>query len=157
LDEVAATAGVSRVLIYRHFESKTHLYRALLDDIRERLVDAITVAGGFGPGSIDGLVAAAQADPDGFVLLFRHARREPEFRDYCDQLFARMAVAIERNLEQFVQDPARRRWAATVAVVVTVETIIGWLDAGCPEPNRAAAIVRGAVAGVMQAIARRGG
>src|SRR5215467_7372219 len=34
LDDVADEAGVSRILLYRHFESKTHLYRALLDDIR---------------------------------------------------------------------------------------------------------------------------
>ncbi len=31
LDDVAAEAGVSRVILYRHFESKSDLYRAVLD------------------------------------------------------------------------------------------------------------------------------
>jgi len=153
LDDVADEAGVSRILLYRHFESKTHLYRALLDDIRSRLTEALAAEGRIDTNSIGRLVSAAQADPAGFTLLFRHARREPQFSDYSDQLFARMVATMERHLEGSVADPVRRKWAASAAVAVTNESIIGWLEAGCPDPDSAPATVTAAVRGVMRAIA----
>src|ERR687892_920956 len=41
LDDIAAEAGISRVILYRHFESKTDLYRAVLDRVRARLTAAV--------------------------------------------------------------------------------------------------------------------
>jgi AcrR family transcriptional regulator len=37
LDDVAAAAGVTKPVLYRHFDSKTHLYLALLERHREDL------------------------------------------------------------------------------------------------------------------------
>jgi AcrR family transcriptional regulator len=37
LDDVAAAAGVTKPVVYRHFDSKTHLYLALLERHREDL------------------------------------------------------------------------------------------------------------------------
>ncbi|MPZ14910.1 MAG: TetR family transcriptional regulator, partial [Chloroflexi bacterium] len=76
LDDVAREAGITRVIVYRHFESKADLYRAVLDRAQHRLVEA-TGAPSFTDASIDGLLAAAADDPDGFRLLFHHAAREP--------------------------------------------------------------------------------
>src|SRR5215211_6413850 len=41
LDDIAAAAGISRVLLYRHFESKADLYRAVLDRAVARLTAAV--------------------------------------------------------------------------------------------------------------------
>src|SRR3954464_11301559 len=92
LDDVAVEAGVSRVILYRHFESKTDLYRAVLDRAGSRLGERVG-GSGFSDRTIPALMRAADADPDGFRLLFRYAAREPEFRDLIDD-FTRESVRI---------------------------------------------------------------
>src|SRR5215467_14095310 len=69
LDDIAAEARVSRVILYRHFESKTDLYRAVLERARSRLAAAVGT-NNFTAQSIDDLLRAAADDPDGFRLLF---------------------------------------------------------------------------------------
>lgn len=77
----ASRAGVTRVILYRHFDSKTELYQAVLDRMCARLDAYVPApAGGFTDASIDGLLKAAAGSPAGFRLLFKHARREPEFK-----------------------------------------------------------------------------
>src|ERR1700759_3317785 len=79
LDDIAAEAGVTRVILYRHFDSKTELYQEVLHRSSPRLDAHVPPpAGGFADASIDGLLEAAAESPAGFRLLFQHARREPE-------------------------------------------------------------------------------
>src|SRR3979409_548963 len=80
LDDIAAEAGVSHVILYRHFASKTDLYRAVLERACTRLAESVGTDD-FDEDSIALLVRAAAADPDGVRLLFRHAAREREFGD----------------------------------------------------------------------------
>src|SRR5204862_3725854 len=37
VDQIAAEAGVSKLMVYRHFNSKRELYTAILDQVRDRL------------------------------------------------------------------------------------------------------------------------
>jgi hypothetical protein len=46
---VPAEVGISRVILYRHFESKADLYRAALERARARLVAAVGAVG-YTPG-----------------------------------------------------------------------------------------------------------
>lgn len=156
IDQIAAEAGVSTVLIYRHFDSKADLYRAVLADVRARF--STSEPTGFSPERIDAIVEAARADPDGFRLLFRHAAREPEFRSMVDDRTNRMRANAERMIEErgLIPDPALRSWAASLAPAVFLEAVLSWVDAGCPDPERAADRARGVISGVMRAIAGPG-
>lgn len=48
MDDIAAAAGVTRVIVYRHFESKHALYSAVVErnvaDLREKLIEAFSVS-----------------------------------------------------------------------------------------------------------------
>lgn len=135
LEDVAGHAGVTKVLIYRHFDSKADLYRAALDDTRARVRSATGGADQLGEESFGALVAVACEDPDGFRLLFRHAAREPEFRAYAEEFQDGAAAVAEHYLRELVPDAGRRRWAASLVPILTLETIISWLDAGRPAPE----------------------
>jgi AcrR family transcriptional regulator len=150
LDEIAAEAGISRVILYRHFESKTDLYRAVLDRACERLVAAVG-EGQYTPASLDALVDVAAADPAGFRLLFRHAAREPEFRDEMDQFRANMVAVAQRELAETIPDGPWASWAAQLAPTVAVEAVMAWLDVGQPDPVDAPEKIRQALAGFIPA------
>ncbi|MGH8774728.1 MAG: TetR/AcrR family transcriptional regulator [Jiangellaceae bacterium] len=156
LDDVAAQAGVSRVLIYRHFDSKAQLYEAVLDDVGAQLMAATGGPGQLGPGSLVALLDVAQANPAGFRLFFRHAGQEPEFRDHAAWLRTAMTQTTEPHLRQMLPDHAKRRWAAQLVPVAVVEAVIAWLDAGRPHPERAAATIGAMVMGLVDAIAKGG-
>ena len=152
LEDIAAEAGVTRVILYRHFDSKTSLYQAVLDRMCARLdAHVAEPVGGFTDASIDGLLDAAMESPAGFRLLFKHALREPEFKERIEKFRADITAAAFLQISALVPDEALARWAAQLAPVVAIEAIIAWLDAGQPDPVQAAARVRQAVMGVIGA------
>jgi len=149
LDAIAAEAGVSPVILYRHFASKADLYRAVLQSASNRLREAVG-ADDFDDTSLPTLVRAAAADPHGFRLLFRHAAREPEFRDEIDRLRTSASEITHRHLAG-ITDGKWRAWAARLLPSLTTDAVIAWLDAGQPEPDQAATRIRRIVDAVIEA------
>jgi AcrR family transcriptional regulator len=152
LDDIATQARITRVILYRHFDSKGDLYQAVLDRMCARLdANVEKPVGGFTDASVDGLLAAAIESPPGFRLLFQHALREPEFKERIEKFRADITAAAFLQISAYVPDEALARWAAQLAPVVAIEAIIAWLDAGQPGPGQAAGRVRQAVMAVITA------
>ncbi|MET7338772.1 helix-turn-helix domain-containing protein [Nonomuraea sp. NPDC005650] len=150
LDDVAAEAGLTRAMLYRHFESKADLYRAVLDRACVRLAEA-TGTDDFDENAIPALLRAAATDPDGFRLLFRYAAREPDFRDLIDTITTTSREIAHRNLARRIPAGPWLDWAADLIPTLTIEAVIAWLDAGRPDPDQAADRITKAVHGVMAA------
>ena len=134
MEDVAAASGITKLIVYRHFESKEELYRAVLGRVSDRLAEEFAGAleserpGGVGARS---MLATAREDPDGFVLLWRHAAREPQFADYAAAQRAQ-AVAVARSLRGPEGDEVWERWAAEAIVSWLVESVLAWLEVGDP-------------------------
>ncbi|HEY2792829.1 MAG TPA: helix-turn-helix domain-containing protein, partial [Micromonosporaceae bacterium] len=131
MEEIAAAAGVSKLLLYRDFAGKRELYRAVLARTQEKLTARVESYAS--NESLRSVLAVARADPDGFTLLYRHAAREPEFAAYANTVtdeFERMAERILRDVEP---DRVLRRWAAEMTVTITFQAIIAWLEHGDPD------------------------
>ena len=150
LDDVAAEAGVTRMVVYTHFESKTALYQAVLDRMQDRLHDA-TGAPDYDRFSVAGLLDVAAADPAGFRLLFHHAARDPEFRAEVDRIRAGGYEVAHRYLAADIPDPAWAAWACHLVPIVVQEAVIAWLDAGQPDPDTAAERITRVIAGIRAA------
>src|SRR6266508_4263222 len=71
LDDIAAQAGVSRAILYRHFDSKTDLYRAVLDRACTRLADAV------GTSDFTAASPTASRPPNGSVRPWTASSRRP--------------------------------------------------------------------------------
>src|SRR5215470_582991 len=130
MEEIAAAAGVSKLLLYRDFAGKRELYQAVLTRTRQRLLDAVDLAAS--RDALRDVLTVARTDPDGFTLLFRHAAREPEFAAFVAEFTdesVRISAEILRDVEP---DPVLRRWAAEMTVDVTFQAIITWLEHGDP-------------------------
>jgi AcrR family transcriptional regulator len=115
MNEVADAAGVTKPVLYQHFESKRELYQALLDDVGARLVGAITTA-------TDGVESGREqtqrgfrayfgwvADhPEAFVLLFGGAsRQDVEFATAVRRFTAEAAQAIAPLIAGGIDDEHR--------------------------------------------------
>jgi AcrR family transcriptional regulator len=150
LDEVAAEAGITRVILYRHFESKADMYRAVLDRACTRLAETVGT-GEFDDNAIPALLRAAAADADGLRLLFRYAAREPEFRDLTDAMSAASTEIARRDLAGQIPQGPWLDWAARLIPAVTLEAVLAWLDAGQPDPDQAADRIGQLIHDVIQA------
>jgi AcrR family transcriptional regulator len=131
VEAVAERAGVTRLIVYRHFESKEALYRAVLTSVTDRLRAEFEHTQ---PGAIaDTLLHVAREQPDGFRLLWHHARHEPLFEVEA-HMFRLVADEYAREIiEPFIVDPTMRRWSASALVGYLHDGICAWLDEGVPD------------------------
>jgi AcrR family transcriptional regulator len=135
MDDVAAEAGITRLIVYRHFASKEALYRAVLTGVADRLRDEFLAAmpppGHDEQGWIHRMMlGVARENPDGFRLLMVHARREPQFAVHHDEWEAKARSVADMLIGDRLHDPALRAWAIRTIVASLVESVLAWLDCG---------------------------
>lgn len=135
MEQLAAEAGVTKLIVYRHFDSKELLYRAVLEGVSAQLAGEFAAAaarqhrlGVAGPA----FLAVAREDAAGFRLLWRHSAREPEFASYAADFRALAVRAARALLASRLPDPALHDWAAETVVAYLVEAVLNWLDHGDP-------------------------
>lgn len=135
IEDIAAEAGITKLIVYRHFGSKSALYRAVLAQIDRRLAEIELI-----PIDMSGHEAAlasagrrlaetmrvARELPDAFTLLIRDAPHEPEFAEYAGQVLARGVPDAETVLHR-IADPLVRRWTAEVIRAAVDRALLGWL------------------------------
>jgi AcrR family transcriptional regulator len=144
MDDVAAQAGVSRLILYRVFDSKGDLYRAVL---RAPLDDLAVVFGArsfhevreLGASTL--IVPVARAHPDAFRLLWRHAAREPGFTDVAIEFRDYVTNFARTLLTAYIDDELVLDWAARTAGAHLMEGICTWLDVGDPARDQEAALM----------------
>ena len=103
MNDIAEAAGVTKPVVYQHFESKRELYLALLDEVGNRLLTAISKATAGATSGKHQTELGFQAyfrwvadDHDAFLLLFGSgARRDEEFNDAVKKVTAQVAEAIK--------------------------------------------------------------
>jgi AcrR family transcriptional regulator len=133
MEEVATLAGVTRLIVYRHFDSKEALYRSVLDRAIQGVAGAVKHEPSTGPtvrGTVDGFLGTARRDPDGFRLLVRLSAREPDFAEYSERFRERAVDAAQRLIARAVPDPVLRAWAARTLVALLEEATLAWIDTG---------------------------
>jgi AcrR family transcriptional regulator len=123
MNDVAEAAGVTKPVLYQHFESKRDLYLALIDEVGQRLLTRIAKATS---EAADGKAQTDQGfrsyfhwvaeDHDEFLLLFGSgSRRDEEFaaavRRITDELAEAVAPLIAADIE-----PEHRRTLAHAVV-----------------------------------------
>ena len=102
MNEVAEAAGVTKPVLYQHFDSKRDLYQALLDEVGHRLLSAIAKAVAAADDGKSQTELGFRAyfrwvaeDHDAFLLLFGSgSRRDEEFSAAVRRITAEAAQAI---------------------------------------------------------------
>jgi AcrR family transcriptional regulator len=135
MEDVAAACGITKLIVYRHFGSKEELYRAVLEQVSQRQVQVFldNVLEGTAPLGLRTFLAVGREHPDGFVLLWRHAYREPQFAAYAEE-FRDKAVDVARTPLAAVLGgrPTLADWAPHALIDQMVSMVLAWLDHGDP-------------------------
>jgi len=149
MNDVAEAAGVTKPVLYQHFQSKRQLYLALLDEVGQRLRQTIEKAGSDSGGPRAQVEAGFRAyfrwvrdDRDSFLLLFGSgARRDEEFAEAV----RRFEIAIADTIAPLIQadiDPEHQRLLAHALVGLAEGTSRRLLALGGDfDPERVAAQV----------------
>jgi AcrR family transcriptional regulator len=138
MEDVAEAAGISRLMIYRVFETKERLYRAVLSSITDEFVaefqelDLAEIRRRGGIVRI--MLGIARRHPDAFRLLWRHAAHEPAFATFSDRFRTVVAEYTENVviLTGRAIDARMLRWCATSLSAHLLEGMSSWLDRGDP-------------------------
>jgi AcrR family transcriptional regulator len=137
MDDVAAAAGITKLIVYRHFASKEELYRAVLTQVATRLHEEFVARRALPEGERRGfatraMLSVARENPDGYRLLTVHAAREPQFAE-THRLIREAAYDIAREMiGERIPDATIRDWAARTIVEYLESGVIEWLDVGDP-------------------------
>lgn len=141
MEDVAASAGITKLIVYRHFASKEELYDAVLERVSERWRDRFVEgmpSGRPGATAVRALLAVAREDAAGFTLLWHHAVREPQFADHAGAIRARGVDGAETLLAAAgVEAGGYRRWAAETLMSYLVASVLHWMEDGRPADDDA--------------------
>ena len=136
--EVAKAAGVTKPVLYQHFGSKRELYLEVLDDVGNRLLEAIGKAAAAAGGPRQQVENGFSADfrfvadnESAFRLLFGGDGREadPEFADVVRRVEDAMADAIAALIDADI-DHDHRRLLAYGVVGLAEATSRHWVLSG---------------------------
>ena len=104
MNDVAEAAGVTKPVLYQHFESKRELYLELLSDVGGRLERAIAAATADAGGPRQQVEAGLRAyfrfvadERDAFLLLFAGGSR-------TDEEFVAVGRKVEASIARFVAE-----------------------------------------------------
>jgi AcrR family transcriptional regulator len=137
LGAVAERAGVSKALIYEHFDSKSELTRALLDtfvhDLLGQVAEAVAGAEPGGPrmrAGVDAFLSFVEDRPEAWRLTFRNLA-DPGISDLIAALQEESAGAIAALMaaDETVQAGAARRPDMDRAVDAAAHQLVGGLQA----------------------------
>jgi AcrR family transcriptional regulator len=135
MEDVAAACGVTRLILYRHFQTKEELYRAVLQEVFDRMGEELRA--GLAAGSTRGLGArtlltVAREEPAAFTLLWRHAAREPQFAQYASELRSISVDVVRQFVPVLGGEPVVDRWMGEALFGWLVEATLSWLERGDP-------------------------
>jgi AcrR family transcriptional regulator len=130
MDEVAEAAGVTKPVLYQHFDSKRELYLELLEDVSSQLVSSVTaeVGGASGPrqrveAGFGAYFEFVTQRTNAFRLLFGGGgRRDEEFNDVVRRVEDVIAAAIATLIEADISDDHRQLLAYGIVGLAEVSS-----------------------------------
>jgi len=162
VEDIVAEAGVSKPMLYRHFESKKELQMKLLERRRDELAAAAldSLLGDEGrpeerlPAMIDAWFAHVEQHPDTSRVLFQDATGDADIQVLQRELRARQRAADVALLREFApQLPAAELEPLGEIIRSSLTGVaLWWLDnPGVPREVPVVAVVR-VTAGVLSSV-----
>jgi len=141
MEQVAAAAGVTKVVLYRRFPSKEALIQAIFAETVRRLKDQDGRPWpGYGGGMRKSLDAARSFE-DGFILLVRDGNQHPAYRSLHETLRNRVAGRLRGLLWYPERPPPRDERPAMLDLALEPmvsycnDCLAYWVERGDPDKD----------------------
>jgi AcrR family transcriptional regulator len=137
LDDVAAAAGVTKPILYRHFDSKQALYLALLERHRDDLGSFAGAIPPQGPPEerlrmvLELWFAYVEAHSYAWKMLFRDTSGGPEIQDFRLEVHARARAVLVEMIRSLSEVPIPRRELEPLAELMSMgmaSLVLWWMD-----------------------------
>jgi AcrR family transcriptional regulator len=147
LDDIAAEAGVTKPVIYRHFDSKRHLYLALLARHRDDLptfTGALPAAGSLRDRLrpvLDLWLEYVEAHSYAWKMLFRDIGGGPEVQTFRREVHARARAVLAEVIRALGEPRIPPREVEPLAELMSMgmaSLVLWWMDG--PKASRGALV-----------------
>jgi AcrR family transcriptional regulator len=137
LDEVAAAAGVTKPVLYRHFDNKTALYLALLERHREDLGSFAAAVPATGPLEqrlrtvVDVWLTYVETHAYAWKMLFRDTGGGPEIQAYRLGVHERARAVLAELIRALAERPIPEREREPLAELLSMgmaSLVLWWMD-----------------------------
>ena len=137
LDEIAAAAGVTKPIIYRHFGSKRDLYLSLLDRHRDDLAGFVASIPAEGSAEerlrkvLDTWLDYVEARSYAWKMLFRDTGGGPEIAARRREVHARARAVLVEVIRSLAATPVPRRELAPLAELISMgmaALVLWWIE-----------------------------
>lgn len=137
MDQVAQGAGVSKVVLYRYFESKDRLVHEVLSDVVDALLRADDVDVDWWTKRLHRTLAVARSHAAAMCLLVRHASHDPEFGIHFDRLTQALVGRVEERQAAILgpessDTPGDVRILAESVTAFLLDAYVRWMENGDP-------------------------
>lgn len=134
MEQIAASAGVTKPVLYQHFESKKELYLALLQEDMSRLLSQVEGAIEGSPSNrerihkgIEGYFTFIDENEGSFRLLFRETMgADPDFREVIDRFRDAVASRIGTIIAAETGYPQAESELLARGVIGISESVAQW-------------------------------
>ncbi len=135
MDQVAQGAGVSKVVLYRYFESKDRLVHEVLSDVVDALLRADDVDADWWTKRLHRTLAVARSHAAAMCLLVRHASHDPEFGIHFDRLTQALVERVEERQAAILGPessgtPGDVRILAESVTAFLLDAYVRWMENG---------------------------
>ena len=137
LDEIAAAAGVTKPIVYRHFDSKRHLYLALLDRHRDDLAGFLVSipAGGTTEDRLRAVLEIwadyVEAHSYAWKMLFRDTGGGPEIAARRREVHAEARAVLVQLIRSLASSPVPPRELEPLAELMSMgmaALVLWWIE-----------------------------
>lgn len=137
LDDIAAAAGVTKPVLYRHFDSKRDLYLALLARHRDDLpkfTGAMPAEGSLEErlrAVLDGWLAYVESHSYAWNMLFRDTGGGPEVQEFRRDVHARAREVLAEVIRSLGGGQIPRREAEPLAELMSMgmaSLVLWWME-----------------------------
>jgi AcrR family transcriptional regulator len=137
MEALSDDLGIPKSVLYRYFDSKDKLVRAILDQILLRWTELQKRPWQGLDANLRDVLALARSNPCEFLLLARHSALDPDLRPYFDRLHTSIVGRTERLISasgaSLAKDAVMRQLCAQSVAGFLLEAVLWWIEHGRPD------------------------